>query len=110
MAALLLAVVVVAAWACGDPPWVWIVAPTNYATVSGVAPIQIEVKSGIQVTGIDVYLDDQLAITLASAPYKCQWPTTKSAEGWHQLRAVAHRQDGADGTSKRVYVVVENKT
>jgi len=110
LTALLLAAAVVTTWACPDPPWVWIVTPPTNDTVSGTTLIQVGINEEVDVTGVDLYLDDQLLTSLISAPYSYQWDTTKVAEGSHKLRAVAHPKKGKDGKSRRVYVTVKNRS
>ncbi len=97
------------AWACYDPPWIWFIVPGDGDTVSGTTPIEVGVNSGIEVTGVDLYLDGECAITLDSAPYTCEWDTTEIPDGSHTLMAVAYSMDGAIGESKRVHVTVKNK-
>jgi hypothetical protein len=98
------------AWACYDPPWIWLIVPGGGDTVSGTTPIEVEVNSGIEVTGIDLYLDGKCAITLDSAPYTCEWDTTQVTDGAHTLMAVAYSMDGAILESEKVHVTVKNKS
>lgn len=102
----LLSIIGAVVWAC-DPPIIIIHGPKTDATVSGTTPIQVDVKEGIEVTGIDIYLDGKLLAALTSAPYTYKWDTTKTADGPHKLRAVGHLKDGTDSKSKRVRVTVK---
>ena len=97
------------AWACYEPPGVWVIVPGDNDTVTGITPVEVTVKSGIEAIGIDLYLDGEYAITLDSAPYACEWDTMQVADGPHTLRAVAYFADGAIRQSRRAHVIVQNE-
>jgi len=108
LAALFVSIAATLAWAC-DPPYVWMPAPGDGATVSGITTIEVKVQSETEVQGVDIYLDEALLTTLAAEPYKYEWDTAKVANGTHTLYAKARALERSDGVSATITVTVKNE-
>jgi hypothetical protein len=111
----------VAAFAC-KPPWIyWIVTDggsgTDGAVLTGTVTLKSDVGSEKAITGVDIYIDDQLwetisipdsTIAITSATIKYKLDTTRLANGAHTIYEVAHAKHRPDGTSEVLTVYVDN--
>jgi hypothetical protein len=92
----------------GDLPTVSFSRPTSGATVSGnlYQSPSCEVK-GTGIQKVQFYLGSTALNTELSAPYLCNFDTTKFANGSHTLMAVA--SNAAGSTSTQVSVKIDNQ-
>ena len=90
------------------PPTVTMTAPANGATVAGVQAVSANAGDAVGVVGVQFTLDGQnLGSEDTTAPYSINWDTTTSANGTHNLTAVARNAAGLTATSA-ISVTVQN--
>ncbi len=95
---------------CGGdcpPTDVAIVTPAEGATVQGLVTIEATATDDKGVAAIDVYVDDVLLGSAASAPWRVSWDTTTVPNGAHAVRAEARDTAGATASAS-ITVVVAN--
>lgn len=74
--------------------------------VSGVAPIEVEVTGGGDVTTYELYVDGFLAETAGETPL--DWDARGAAPGEHELLVAAYAEDGSVWTSDPLTVTIAN--
>jgi thermitase len=90
------------------PPTASITSPANGNTVSGNIAVSVSASDNVGVTQVELYIDNVLFATDATAPYSFTWDTTRSSEGTHTLQAVAYDAAGNSEASNTVSVTVNN--
>src|SRR2546425_12408078 len=91
------------------PPTVSITNPTNSATVSGVIDVTANAGDDIGVVGVQFLLDGSpLGAEDTAPPYSAPWNTVSSADGSHDVTAVARDAAGNRTTAGTVTVTVNN--
>ena len=93
-------------------PTVAITAPANQATVSGTnVTVSATASDAAGIAGVQFRLDGAaIGAEDTTAPYSVVWNTTTTANGAHQLTAVARDGSGNVATSSAVTVTVSNTT
>jgi|SRR5665213_2289055 len=90
-------------------PQVWILSPTDNATVSGVTTIQVGASTSTStISDISVYVDGVLLQTLAQTPFNFSWNTQNVSNGTHVLSATAQDAAGNTGASAPATVNVSS--
>jgi hypothetical protein len=92
-------------------PSVYIVRPSNGATVRGIVPIEADATDPQGIANVQFKIDDVAIYTDATPPYYCEWDTTPAwvTEGTHTIRAVATAADGHTGSAS-VTIAIDNST
>jgi hypothetical protein len=91
------------------PPTVAVTAPNAGSTLSGTTTVSATASSGNGIAKVQFLLDgSNLGSAATSAPYQVSWNTTSSANGIHQLAAVAYDTLGNFTSSGTVSVTVSN--
>ena len=90
------------------PPTATITQPTADLTLSGATVVEIDASDNVGVTSVAVLLDGAVLGSATSEPYGVPWDTRGSANGTHEIVAVAHDLAGNVGSSEPVSVTVDN--
>jgi C1A family cysteine protease len=85
-----------------------IITPTNGATLSGVASVQVSASDNVGVASVELLLDDKSMGSLSAAPYTFSIDTATVANGTHTLSARA--MDAAGNSSTSTITVAVNTT
>jgi glutamine amidotransferase PdxT len=90
------------------PPSVSISAPSSGATVSGrTNTITVTASDNVRVVGVQFQIDGvDLGSEDTSAPFRINWYTLSTPDGWHTITAVARDAAGNKKTSAAVQVRV----
>jgi Tol biopolymer transport system component len=92
-----------------EPPTVTIESPAPGASVSGSVTLQAIASDNDQVDGVQFRIDgDPIGSEDTQAPYALAWTTSESANGEHEVTAVARDAAGNRTTSGGVSVTVSN--
>jgi len=89
-------------------PVVSVASPAPDAALAGAAAISVSATDDVGVTLVELYVDGDLAGSLANPPYEWNWNTALDADGGHTLQAVAYDEAGNVGESALVTVTVDN--
>lgn len=89
-------------------PSVFVTAPANNATVSGIVAIALDAADNAAVTKVELYVNNVLQGTASTAPYGYNWNTTTLANGTYTLAATVYDGSGNVGQSANVNVTVTN--
>ena len=89
-------------------PVVSVASPGTGAALAGAAAISVSATDDVGVTLVELYVDGDLAGSLANPPYEWTWNTAMDADGGHAVQAVAYDQAGNVGESALVTVTVDN--
>ncbi|HTP12044.1 MAG TPA: Ig-like domain-containing protein [Bacteroidota bacterium] len=89
-------------------PTVAISSPSSGAVIFGVDTIVVSASDDRGVTYVQVFLDNQLAVTDSTSPYVIIWNTEQSSDGTHSLQAKAYDTQGHSTSSAPVSVTLRN--
>ena len=89
-------------------PEVAVGAPSDGATVSGTTVVSVTASDNLAVTRVELLIDGTVLSADATAPYSFTWDTTKLADGWKTLSAIAYDAAGNAGQSDVIMVQVSN--
>jgi hypothetical protein len=90
------------------PPVVTLSAPTQGATVSGMAVVTATATDNVGVVKVDLYVDGAYFATDASSPYSFAWDTAGLANGPHELSLIAADAAGNTASTAPVTVTLSN--
>jgi Big-like domain-containing protein/IPT/TIG domain-containing protein len=89
-------------------PSVALVAPTNFAVVSGNVGVSASATDNVGVSRVELYRNGGLFATLTTAPYTYTWDSSGTANGSYTLTATAYDAAGNAGSSNPLTVTVHN--
>src|SRR5262249_54964353 len=90
------------------PPTCSISSPTGGATVSGTVTVSVAASDNVDVTRVDLVVDDFFGFTDMVAPFSFAWNTTALGNGSHSLKATAFDADRNSGAFASTTVNVQN--
>src|SRR5207247_3123547 len=82
--------------------------PSSGVMVSGTITVSVTVSDNVDVTSVDLLVDEFFGFTDNTAPFSFVWVTTTVGNGSHSFMATAHDAAGNFGTSTTVTVNVKN--
>ena len=91
------------------PPTTSMTAPTDLATVSGTAVIDVAADDNVGVFKVDLYVDGIFFVSDTTSPYSFAWDTTVLPNGPHTLYAIAADAAGNSASTTLITVTVDNK-
>ncbi len=91
-------------------PTVSITSPASSGTVSGAVSVNVSASDNVNVSKVELYVNDLLQSSDTTTPYVLAWNTTSLANGSYNLIAKAYDPSGNVGQSSVVAVSVNNTT
>jgi hypothetical protein len=85
--------------------------PLDGGTVNGPSSISAEISALSQIANVEFFVDDNLLSTLQAQPYEIQWDLTDIPAGSHEIKVVAHDDQGYSASDEiRVNVALQERS